>query len=776
MSRFTRRRALLVLLPAAAVVAAIAFTLGARSRGRDLWGEVVTDATRAPLPAPHAAPGTASPRWEDFAGAAACADCHAEQSAAWARSTHGNAGGTPTPQRVIAPFDGTPIRFRDATVVPSQTGGAYAFTVRRDGEDDVVLRVEAVIGGGHLRGGGTQAFVTRWADGTVRMLPFDFSRQARRWFCNTASRLDHGWVPITDSLPLAACGDWPPKRVLGDELRFDNCQSCHGSRIEVSLDTTAHAYRTRWASLAVDCESCHGPARAHAEAARAGRPSTGAAAMRALATLDKDASLEVCFGCHATKATLAPGQLPGAPLGRFYSVRLALLGDSLLHPDGRTRTFAYQEGHLWSDCYVNGGMTCTSCHDPHSQGYRDVDGRALAGPDDDGQCTGCHASVAVRAELHTKHAPASAGARCVACHMPYLQEALVGTRIPYGRSDHTIAIPRPAFDSALGVPNACARCHADRSTAQLETDVRRLWGEVKPHPAPVAALAHASGDGLALLDTGTAHVAAQYAALAAWAERYATPDAPSMDRDALLRLRALARSRDVDVRALALATLDFAGGDRVGVRRFLAERLTAEGGDDEPLRARWATALATLGDGLRERGDVRGLARTLERALEVRPNDARLLASLGLARAAAGDAGAAAARYRESLARDPAQPLTLVNLGVALEAQGDANGAVDAYRRALSLDAAEPLALADLGNAYLRAGQTDEAVPLYRRALAVDPSLANVHFALAQALGQRGDLHGALASLRRGLAFDSSDAQVRDLARELAARLSAGAR
>ncbi|WP_158508871.1 tetratricopeptide repeat protein [Gemmatirosa kalamazoonensis] len=740
--------------------------LAACARGDDTWG--APERTRTPLPAARASVRD-SIRWDDFAGAAACTTCHAEQSAAWARSTHGNAGGAPTPQRVIAPFDGTPIRFRDATVLPSSASGTYAFTVRRDGEPDVVLRVDGVIGGAHMRGGGTQAFVTRWSDGTLRLVPFDFSRQARTWFCNTESRGGHGWVPITDSLPLAACGDWPPRRVLGDTPRFDNCQSCHGSRIEVALDTASHAWRTRYASLAVDCESCHGPARAHVAAARAGRLASDEGAMRPLATLGKDASLEVCLACHAVKATLAPGHLPGAPLGRFYSARLALLGDSLLGPDGRTRTFAYQEGHLWSDCYVNGGMTCTSCHDPHTQGYRDAAGRPLTGPDDDRQCTSCHASKAVRAEAHTKHASTSPGARCVACHMPYLQEPLVGTRIPYGRADHTIAIPRPSSDAALGVPNTCARCHAGWSTARADAEVRRLWGESKPRPATVEALAA----GRAPLDTGATHVAAQYAALAAWAERHAAVDTASLDGDALLRLRALARSRDVDVRALALATLHLLGGERAGVRAFLAERLTAESGDDGPLRARWALALATLGERLRGRGDARGAARAIERALEVRPGDARLLAALGEALGAAGDATSAAARYREALAHDPAQPLTLVNLGVALEAAGDAGGAAEAYQRALSLDAHEPLALANLGNAYLRAGQPEAAITLYRRALAADASIANVHFALAQALGQRGDLRGALASLRRGLTFDSSDAQVRALADELARRLGA---
>ncbi len=434
---------------------------------------------------------------------------------------------------------------------------------------------------------------------------------------------------------------------------------------------------------------------------------------------------------------------------------------------------------MWSDCYVNGPMTCTSCHDPHSQGYRDVARRPLASPYDDGQCTGCHTALGATpaaVQEHTKHGPSSAGSRCVACHMPYVQERAVGTRIRYGRSDHTTSIPRPAFDDSLGVPNACANCHRDRSAAQLEADERRLWGAIKPLPAVVAALARAErapddGDATAaLLDTTTRHVAAQYAALALFATRLRAPDPEAFDGGSLLRLRALARAADLDVRALALATLHFAGGERTGVRRFLAERLTA---DSQPalLRARWATALGALADAARDRGDVRAAATTLRKAIEVRPSDARLHAALGRALVAQGDAQSGTAAYERSLSLDPAQPLVLVDLGVAREVAQDGTGAVSAYQRALALNAHEPLALANLGNAYLRAGEPAAAAPLYRRALAEDASLASVHFSLAQALGQQGDAAGALRALRRGLAFDSSDANVRGLADELTRRL-----
>ena len=69
------------------------------------------------------APPPPPPTAADFAGAETCQSCHASEYATWKRSTHGTAGGVPngisgnatSNVRVIAPFNGTPIRFRDAS-------------------------------------------------------------------------------------------------------------------------------------------------------------------------------------------------------------------------------------------------------------------------------------------------------------------------------------------------------------------------------------------------------------------------------------------------------------------------------------------------------------------------------------------------------------------------------------------------------------------------------------------------------------------------------------
>jgi tetratricopeptide (TPR) repeat protein len=728
------------------------------------------DRTAAPgaveaLPAPAAALPADTIAMTDFVGAQRCAECHAREFAAWRPSTHAAAGGRPGDVRVIAAFNGTPIRFQDATVVPSANGGRFQFIVRQSGRPDVRLPVDAVVGGGHMEGGGTQGFVTRWADGTYRFLPFDYSRHGGFWFCNTTGRAGRAWVPITADISIAACADWPPARVLGDEPRFNNCQSCHGSQIDVALDTTAREYRTRFSSLAIGCESCHGPGRRHiALVADPAAVASGDIGMAPLATLSADSSLGTCLACHALKDRLRPGYLSGKRIETHYSLRLPQLGDAAHFPDGRVRTFAYQEGHLYSDCYVDGGMTCTSCHDPHSQRYRDVTGTPLGGRFDDRQCTSCHASKADSASAHARHRAGTPGSACVSCHMPYLQEPEVGSVVRYARSDHAIPIPRPAFDSSLGIVSACRGCHRDRSESALDAQVREWYGELKPHARAIDALTRAASvenpadAARLLLVPEERHTAALFAGMAAFLDRHLALDMDALDGDAVARLRALARHRDLDVRALALASLHYARGNERGIRDFLARELGAMGRDEDAIRARWAVTLGYLADRLRAGGNASAAVGVYRKAQEIAPGNAAVALNLGLAHAEAGNPAAAIEQYERSLSLAPAQPLTLVNLGIAKGDRGDVSGAMDAYRRALALDPREPLAHYNLGAAYLRQGAADSAAAHFERTVELDPSLAPARFYLARILGARGDVAGALRQVEAGLQFDQRNA------------------
>lgn len=743
----TRRRLILV---GSAIALAIAAILG-------LWRVRALPSDELPPARELRAPS--APR-SDFVGAERCASCHATEYAAWRQSTHGEAGGAPGPDLVIGRFDGTPIRFANAVVVPRANRGVYEFEVRPGGDSAVVLRVDGVIGAGRIHGGGTQGYVMDRGDGSWRFLPFEWSRQARAWFCNTNSRSGRGWAVITPTMRLEECGDWPPVRALGDHPRFANCQSCHASQAVVVLDTTVQGYQTRFTSLAINCESCHGPGERHVRLAEAKAIAPSAdAGFAPLATLDKDASVGVCLQCHAVKDRLRDGFVSGEPLASYYSVLLPMLGDRPLFADGRTRSFAYQEGHLFSECYVSGGMTCTSCHDPHTQGYRSITGEPLADRFADRQCTSCHLSKAENAPAHTKHREGVV--KCVSCHMPARQQpATMPPRadgsarvVPYARYDHTIGVPRPDADAAIGVASACASCHREMSVAQQAVAVRDLWGELKPIPSRT-------------------HPAAQFADAADLLETDVSLDS-RLSAEAEARLRELARSKDVDVRAIALATLHLANGNDRRVRDDLTEALRAEGEHDAALRARWATILGYMGDRDAASGASGAAIVVYERALAVQPANARIRLSLAEAQRAAGDLPAAVKSYQASLAADALSPLAWVNFGIALADAGDTAAAMTSLARAATLDAAEPLAWFNLGNLVLLRGDLRRAREYYSRAAAADGSIALTHFQLAKVSLLERDSVGALRYLRRGLALDSSDASARAEAARLSRALKA---
>jgi len=788
---------------AAGIVAAafLASGCGRTEREAGSAGAAPADTARAPgSPAPtdlsaRPVPGAPGSSWEpwpdgadssvrasDFVGAAACGECHAREYEAWRRSPHGTAGAAPpSAAAVVAPFDGTPLHFADATVIPRRSeGGGYEFVVRRPGHEEERLRVDAVVGKGHMAGGGTQASLEHLEDGTWRVLPFDFSVTSGRWFCNTEGRRDGGgWVPVGPDLRLESCLDWTPRRVLGNVDRYTSCQECHGSQIRVEVRRGPPHFETRFTSLRVNCESCHGPGRRHVELARSGKiPGRDDIGIASLVGADRDRSLGTCFQCHAFKDALEPGYLPGRRLSAHYSLLSPQLGERPHHVDGRVRTFAYQLNQVASACYLDGGVTCVDCHDPHSQRYRDVWGAALPGRLDDRQCTGCHAARAEHPERHTHHAAGSAGSRCVACHMPYLQEAEIGRQIPYARSDHTIPVPRPQADSALGIEPACRKCHADRSVAELQADVERWWGRLAPRRPRVRALLASdtfgsAGSASLLLSPAPGDPMARYAGLARWFEDRVSWGA-ALDAEARHALERMAVSGDPDLRGLSLAALDLATADDDADAGRLDSLADADPDSRREVRMRWAQALGWMGDRFRDAGKPDSAALLYRSALGVTPADAELRIGLGYALLAGAHPRAALRELRAAGKERPHDALLLVNEGLALLRLGRTDEATAAYRRAVDVDPSEPLAHFNLGNAYLRAGDPSRAVGEYRRTIELDASLAPPHFNLARALLAGRRYRSALRALRDGLAFDSTDQDARELARRLQAALTGG--
>lgn len=634
----------------------------------------------------------ASTDFSDFVGSRSCMPCHKTIYEKWAESTHGKAGGLPGEVDIIAKFDGKPLRFKDATVYPlRKPGNRLIFRIEQPGLPAQEVEASGVVGGGHMVGGGTQSFFADFPDGSLRFLPFDFMRKEDHWFVQL--RRNAHWVPITQDLSVRDLMHWPPFRILGTMAGRSNCQNCHGSQINVS-DAGQGRVKTQFTTLAINCESCHGPGKQHVEWMQqpdaASREDIG---MKALATLSKDQSLTLCFQCHAVKDEVRPGFLSGEPLEAHYSLKMPILGSDPFMTDGRVRAFAYQQNHLYSDCYINGSMTCVDCHDPHAQNYRDPFGKALAGRFDDGQCLTCHASKARAPEEHTHHLPGSQGSLCVSCHMPYLQHQGIGNTLGYARSDHTIPIPRPAFDTALGIENACYKCHQDRSIEWLQAKTDEWYGEIKPrHPAirQLLAAEKINNRQLAapkLLLAGLSHPIAQFSGLAQYVKRFLLPEMPLNESDTIDRLKTLAAHHDPDVQALALMALHLGYDHDKSIRQFIVRKVKAMDEKATAVQQRWAIAADYMGSYFAARGQLPAAAHAHRKALEVVSGD----------------------------------PVTMMNLAGVYQKQRQYTAALEILAEAAAADPQNGGPLMQRARIFIEQNRNDQAINELRKVLQREP-------------------------------------------------------
>ena len=136
--------------------------------------------------------------------------------------------------------------------------------------------------------------------------------------------------------------------------------------------------------------------------------------------------------------------------------------------DGRPRRFSNDAIGLWqSECFLRGGATCTTCHDPHEP---DIDRHPQLAASNNALCTNCHQDIGARLTAHTRHRADSAGSSCVECHMPKTVISIKATM-----RDHTMSLPAPENTVAFGIPNACTECHADKKASWAVDAVREWW-------------------------------------------------------------------------------------------------------------------------------------------------------------------------------------------------------------------------------------------------------------------------------------------------------------
>lgn len=606
---------------------------------------------------------------EGYAGAEACAGCHQEESAAWQASRHSDIfrpGAEPAWKNSPPPA----YESAELAVAPSADGGSLV--VQRGGALGE-FSIDAVIGGARM-----ESYATRLDDGAWLLLPLSYQVEER------------AFIPYSEGTCGVEVLDGGRVRRWQSYERVWNhrCISCHTTGGDIGFTAASHSYATTWVDPGAGCESCHGPGAEHVQAANAGR---GAEGILNPAGLGPREAMEICASCHALAfpfETRWGGNAPYRAGDDWNQAFLPLLRpaeqgpfSTLAQVDRRPAAgvMAYQ-GLEQSACFLDGGATCSTCHDAHGGGEHLLKSSA-SGTE---LCAGCHAQEVAAGEEHSRHAAGRSGSACVDCHMPPAVKAL-GTRL----ASHAIDVPLPINNVEFGIPDACTSCHGDRGAQWAADRYQELWGDPETRRRRRLARAFGGGDTEALrmllADESESQLLRAEAALALARvlRREALPDLIQvLDSDAPLLVRRYAADLMGGMSAMGQVTvaqqMEILGEIEAAGTHDALRRAVDSG--DPPLRLGAASALARLGasDGL-----------ALLQSLTDDPTLAggyRLHQALGKYNLLGGDLEAAAAGFEKVLELSPNYMDAIQELGFIYFSTERFQEARDLWMQGLILD------------------------------------------------------------------------------------------
>ena len=370
---------------------------------------------------------------KQFVGSAACESCHQDIYARWKETLMANVIRDPKqhPDAILGDF--------------SKPDPLVTFT-----KDDVVF-----------------TYGTKWKQRYYTRRGDDYYVLPAQW--DVQNKL---WRPYY----VRPGTDWWTSFYPADQMQRPTgplCDGCHSVNYDLETKTVKE-----WN---VGCEKCHGAGSRHLA-----QPTAGTIVNPA--RLDDIRSDDVCIQCHSQgRPRTSPidgryvdwpvGYQPGDRLADFWQLEEHHLGsETFTHwPDGTGHKNRMQgNDYVQSQMSVK-GVRCFACHDVH--GTRHEGSLRLPGNE---VCLQCHDPVRQPGprgpiEFHTQHAADSEGSRCVACHMPAVQQTIGNVNV----RSHTFRFISPMMSEQQKVPNPCTTCHKDKSN-QWAADALRSWPSVSP--------------------------------------------------------------------------------------------------------------------------------------------------------------------------------------------------------------------------------------------------------------------------------------------------------
>jgi tetratricopeptide (TPR) repeat protein len=676
-----------------------------------------------------------SPPISDYVNPALCAGCHQKISKSYSLTGMGRSFFRPRPENIVEDYQAHNTLYHRAS-------DRYYTMIARDGrwfqrrhqigfdgkETNIVeTTIDYVIGSGnHAR-----SYLHRTSEGKLAELPVTwYSEKNGAWAMSPGyDRPDQSDFRRAISYECMACHNGYPSSVGGSDLIF-------------STDIPE----------GIDCQRCHGPGRAHIEAAQGANRDSIRGAIVNPARLSRDRQLDVCAQCHLQTTSLRSPDSIRRYNRRPFSYRpgQALADYEVLFdfPDpGHADTFeidhaAYRLAK--SKCFEQSQMTCTTCHDPHQATgqYEEI-------------CRNCHSSA------HS----GSITRGCVDCHMPkrrtedvvhavmtdhYIQRRAPAKDLLRPREEihqsgpHEVAIYHPAQVSARD-----AELYLGVAEAQQNSGQNKLEAAVeKYHP----------GEPEFYFELGRAYVKSGEADKGIhWLE-----EALRIRGDFLPALKELgaalsdsgqfSRAAEILERANkfrdAEALTDLGGvylrQDRLNEAQTVLQK-AIEINPDLP------AAHNVLGLALLRKGELNNANSEFRESIRIQPDFSEAQSNLGNLLAGEGDLKQAVFHFKKAIAGDPENVDAHYNLGQALAAQGSFRDALVEMQTAVRLSPKSAKLHGDLGRLLTMLGRTEEAQQHYFRALEIEPDVPEFHYYAGQSLASQRKLSEAEQQFRRAI-------------------------
>ena len=405
----------------------------------------------------------------EFVGSEKCKDCHRHQYDQWLPSDHRMAMAVANTETVLGNFNDAVFEHQGTRSRFFRKDGKFYVTTRGPEGKMEDFEVTHTFGYHPL-----QQYLVPFPGGRLQCLPIAWDDEKKRWY---------QLYPDNPDDP----GDWLYWTNAGQNGN-GMCAECHSTNLRKNYDPDNDSYQTVWSEISIGCEACHGPGSQHvnwAEMPDMARPQVENYRLAAKTSgLSSRQQIELCAPCHSRRMSLGNNRHMNTDLMDYAIPQL--LSEGYYFADGQILDEVYVYGSFSQSKMYDRDVRCSDCHDVHST-KRLKEGNAL--------CLQCHKAAVYDTKahhFHKKHGEqgqpiksedgsvlfeVGTGAQCEQCHMP----GRIYMGIDY-RPDHSFRTPKPDLSDSTGVPNACNRCHADKSNRWSQDWIEKWYGlRQRPH-------------------------------------------------------------------------------------------------------------------------------------------------------------------------------------------------------------------------------------------------------------------------------------------------------